>query len=235
MPTQNAIVKQRRKEARQAFGRMIRRWRELNGWSQYVGEAWAKAADFDLLSHAGLSALETAQVQNPQPATFAHFAEMNRRLLVQDFTGVKKHELLALLHEARPMVDDDGQLLEQEQLYGIHSGIRRVPAAYWVPPDSDAPTITEADAHQHCTTWRQLVRDEATRREAGLVRCLSDLGELVPAQHREQLQDVLVGASDYTPAQLLQLWNGKDLLPQVWVEIWIAGPHPLPPSGGGGQ
>ena len=233
MPTQNTTVKQRRKEARQAFGRMVRRWREQNGWSQYTGEAWAKESGFDLLSHAGLSTLENGQTATPQWATFGHFAEMNRRLAAQDFTGVKKHELLALLHEARPMVDDDGVLLEEEALFGIHAGTRLVPTSYWVPPEGGAPTITDAEAIQLCEAWRQLVRNEAARRGTGLVSCLNDLGSLVPEPHRVLLQEVLVGASNYSACELLQLWNGKDLLPQVWIEIWIAGPRQLPPSGGG--
>ena len=237
VPSQNSNVKARQKLARESFGRMLRRWRDSNGWSQYTGEAWAKAADFSPMSHGGLSPLENGLTKTPQFATFAHFAEMNRRLQVQDFTGVKDHELLSKLTEARPMLDDDGQLLEEERLFGMHSGTRKIPAAYWVPPENGAPELTDADAVQLCKTWRQLVRDEAARRGFGLVRCLGELGNLVPAQHRDQLQDVLAGASNYSAAELLQLWNGKELLPQAWVEVWLAGPKALAPApaGGGGS
>jgi transcriptional regulator with XRE-family HTH domain len=237
VPSQNSNVKARQKLAREAFGRMLRRWRESNGWSQYTGEAWAKAADFSPMSHGGLSPLENGLTKTPQFATFAHFAEINRRLQAQDFTGVKSHELLSKLTEARPMLDDDGTLLEEEQLFGMHSGTRRIPAAYWVPPESNAPELTDADAVQLCKAWRQLVRAEAARRGFGLVRCLGELGDLVPAQHRDQLQDVLAGASNYSTTELLQLWNGKELLPQAWLEIWLAGPKalaPAPAGGGGG-
>ena len=234
MPSQSSNVKARRKLAREAFGRMLRRWRELNGWSQYTGEAWAKAAEFSSISHAGLSPLENGQTATPQFATFAHFAEMNRRLQAQDFTGVKRHDLLSKLTEARPMVDDDGALIEEEQLFGMHGGIRRIPAAYWVPPQTSAPEITDADAERLCEIWRQLVRAEATRRGFGLVRCLGELGDLVPAQHRDQLQDVLAGASNYSAAELLRLWNGKELLPQAWIEAWLAGPKALAPAPVGG-
>ena len=50
MPTQSARAKANRQKAAEAFGRMIRRWRELNGWSQYVAEKWAEAAGFCSLS-----------------------------------------------------------------------------------------------------------------------------------------------------------------------------------------
>lgn len=237
MPSQSSSVKQRQKLAREAFGRMLRKWRESNGWSQYTGEAWAKACDFSPMSHGGLSPLECGQTKTPQFQTFGHLAEINRRLRIQDFTGVKSHDLLAKLAEARPMLDDDGVLLEEEQLFGMHSGTRKIPAAYWVPPESNAPELTDADAVQLCKAWRQLVRDEAARRGLGLVRCLGELGDLVPAQHCDQLQDVLAGASNYSAAELLQLWNGEELLPQVWLEIWLAGPKALAPApaGGGGS
>ena len=236
MPSQNSNVKARQKLAREAFGRMLRRWREQNGWSQYTGEAWAKAADFSPISHGGLSPLENGLTKTPQFATFAHFAEMNRRLRAQDFTGVKDQNLLSLLTEARPMLDDDGELLEEERLYGMHVGTRKIPAAFWVPPQDGAPNLTDADAAELCETWRQLLRDEATRRGHRLPRCLAELDELVPPQHSEHLQDVLIGTGDYTAAELLQLWNGNELLPQTWLEIWVAGPKglaPAPARGGG--
>ena len=218
--------------AREAFGRMIRRWRELNGWSQYTGEAWAKAAGFDMLSHSGLSPLENGLTATPQWTTFGHFAEMNRRLACQNFTGVKRHELLAALSEARPMVGDDGVLLQEEELFGCHAGTRRIPAAYWVPPATDAPRVTDEDAALLCENWRQLVRDEAARRKMRLVRCLSELDRLVPKGQSEQFQDVLIGSSNYSAAELAQMWNGYELLPQSWIEAWLAGPKALAPSGG---
>lgn len=234
MPTQNRNYKAARKQAREAFGRMIRKWREGNGWSQYTGEAWAKAAEFDPMSHSGLSPLESGATKSPSPATFGHFAEMNRRLRAQDFSGVKDHGLLAQLSEARPMLDDDGELLEEERLYGIHTGVRRVPAAYWVPPQSDVPELADTDALQLCKEWRRLVRAEAARRGSGLVGCLSDLGELVPDQHRVLLLDVLVGASNYGAHELTRLWDGCEFLPQAWLNSWLAKPGPDATLAGGG-
>ena len=234
MPTQSAMAKAHRQKAAEAFGRMIRRWRELNGWSQYVAEKWAQAADFCCLSHSGLSPLETGKNPHPRGQMFAHFAEMNRRLAVQDFSGVKDQALKARLDGAQPMRDDDGVLLEEEQLVGIHLGIRRVPAYLWVSEPEAPPLLSEEEATALCEIWRSLVRDECSRRGDHLIRGLNSLSDAVPAARLLQLQDVLMGETTYTPEQLQQLWDGAQWLPQQWLESWTAGPKRLMPAGGGG-
>ena len=233
MPTQSARAKAHRQKAAEAFGRMIRRWRELNGWSQYVAEKWAEAAGFCSLSHSGLSPLETGKNPHPRGQMFAHFAEMNRRLAAQDFSGVKDQALKARLEGAQPMRDDNGVLLEEEQLVGMHMGVRKIPAYLWVSEPAAPPLLSEEEALALCEIWRSLVREECSRRGDRLIRCIDSLGEAAPATHLLLLQDVLIGESTYTPEQLQQLWDGSQWLPQQWLESWIAGPKQLTPAGGG--
>ena len=235
MPTQSSRVKAHRSKAAYAFGRMCRRWRERNGWSQYTAELWAQAAGMPYLSHGGLSPLETGKTPNPRWQLFYHFAEMNRRLAIKDFSGVKDRTLLERLENAEPMRDDDGLLLEEEQLVGIHMGVRKVPTRYWVPEPLDTPVLTEEAAGALCEIWRTLVRDECTRRGARLIRCLDSLREAVPSAQLLQLQDVLIGETTYTPEQLYELWDDDHWLPQAWINQWInQGPKRLTPAGGGG-
>ena len=235
MPTQSSRAKAHRQKAAEAFGRMIRRWRELNGWSQYVAEKWAEAAGFCSLSHSGLSPLETGKNPHPRGQMFAHFAEMNRRLAAQDFSGVKDQALKARLEGAQPMRDDNGVLLEEEQLVGMHMGVRKIPAYLWVPEPAAPPLLSEEEALALCEIWRSLVREECSRRGDRLIRCIDSLGEAAPATHLLLLQDVLIGETTYTPEQLQQLWDGAQWLPQQWLESWIAGPKQLAPAGGGGS
>ena len=234
MPTQSARAKANRQKAAEAFGRMIRRWRELNGWSQYVAEKWAEAAGFCSLSHSGLSPLETGKNPHPRGQMFAHFAEMNRRLAVQDFSGVKDQALKARLEGAQPMRDDNGALLEEEQLVGMHMGVRKIPAYLWVSEPAAPPLLSEEEALALCEIWRSLVREECSRRGDRLIRCIDSLDEAAPATHLLLLQDVLIGETTYTPKQLQQLWDGAQWLPQQWLESWITGPKRLMPAGGGG-
>jgi len=234
MPTQNSRVKAHRQKASAAFGRMCRRWRELNGWSQYTAELWAQAAGMPYLSHGGLSPLETGKTPNPRWQLFYHFAEMNRRLAVGDFSGVKDRSLLDRLKDAKPMRDDDGELLEEERLAGIHMGVRKVPASLWVPEPLDAPLLSDEDALALCETWRTLVRDECSRRGDRLMRCLDSLRSTVPSAHLLRLQDMVIGEITYTPEQLYELWEADHWLPATWIEAWIQGPKRLTPAGGGG-
>ena len=238
MQNQITRAKARRQQGARAFGRMLRLWRLSNDWTQYIGEAWSKAAGFDCLSHGGLSPLEAGTVMHPRWGLFAHLAEMNRRLLRQDFTGVHGRQLLDKLKGAKPMIDDDGEILEEERLAGIHMGIRRVPAAYWVPEPSNeplpAPELSIAEAAALCEAWRALVRDEALRRGQGLVASIDSMSQLVPANHFHLLQNVLVGGTYYSPDQLQALWSDDHWLPDSWVQTWIEGPKRLSPAGGGG-
>ena len=233
MASQSSRVKAHRSKAAWAFGRMCRRWRELNKWSQYTAELWAQAADIPYLSHGGLSPLETGRTPNPRWQLFHHFAEMNRRLAARDFSGVKNHELLQRLQDAEPMRDDDGLLLEEEQLVGIHMGVRKVPTRYWVPEPLTAPTLSEEAALALCEAWRELVRDECTRRGARLIRCLDSLREAVPSAQLLQFQDVMIGEHTYSPEELYEFWSDDHWLPQAWINRWVQGPKRLAPAGGG--
>ena len=233
MPSQASTYKAACRIAAEGFGRMLRRWRELNGWSQYTMEAWAKAAGFTRLSHGGMSPLELGKIQHPQWATFNHLAEVNRRLVAKKFDGVKRHELRAQLEEARPMVDDAGQLLEEEQLFGTFYGLRRIPAAYWVPASLESPALSEAEALRLCESWRDLVAAERSHRGVGLLAAMEQLGDLAPDDQRVQFQNVLCGDATYSPEQLQALWDGSAWLPATWVAGWLAGPKLLAPAGGG--
>ena len=46
MPSEYRYIEAKQLEAGQQFGRMLRRWRELNHWTQYTAYKWAKEAGF---------------------------------------------------------------------------------------------------------------------------------------------------------------------------------------------
>lgn len=234
MPSQITRANTRRQQGAKAFGRMIRRWRILNNWTQYTGQRWSEAAGFDFLSHGGLSPLEAGTVKHPRWILFGHFAEMNRRLAAQDFGGVHDRQLLDQLKGAQPMRDDDGGILEEEVLAGIHMGTRRVPAELWVPEPDPAPALTDADAAALCETWRALVAEECARRGQRKVSCLNTLKSFVPAADLELFQDVVADQTTYTADQLQRLWSVDHWLPNTWIEAWTEAHQDLTPARGGG-
>ena len=92
-------------EAAVAFGRMIRRWRERNGWTQYTGGTFAACADppFAAPSHGTASEIETGKNRHPRSAYFLFLGELNARVAAGRFQGVRARKLLDQLKGSRPM------------------------------------------------------------------------------------------------------------------------------------
>ena len=55
MSSEYRYIEARQLEAGQEFGRMLRRWRELNNWTQYTAYKWAKEAGFEVMAPSTLS------------------------------------------------------------------------------------------------------------------------------------------------------------------------------------
>jgi transcriptional regulator with XRE-family HTH domain len=112
------------------FGRMLRRWRELNSWTQYTGYKWAKEAGFQVMAPSTLSVFENGLAPKPRPESFFALAEINRRLAVRDFSGVHSRELLVLIRAAQPLTGDDGKVWGPADFWSCHLGLVAVPSAY---------------------------------------------------------------------------------------------------------
>ena len=55
MSPEYRYIEAKQLEAGQEFGRMLRRWRELNNWTQYTAYKWAKEAGFEVMAPSTLS------------------------------------------------------------------------------------------------------------------------------------------------------------------------------------
>jgi len=235
MASQYRLVEEVQAEAGRAFGRMLRRWRELNNWTQYTAERWATESGFIVLRHSNLSQLENGKGQ-PRFRTFLCLAETNRRLSIQDFSGVTSRELKDALVSAEPLTDDSGLLWGPAQFWECHHGLRAVPSKYQVV--SVAPPMLSADeASAKSKQWRARVLEAA--RAAGLkpIEMLSQAAKVPPAAQRDHFQSVLTGLVEYTPDELMRLWDpaAATWLPELWVQRWTTTVAlPSPASGGGG-
>lgn len=228
------LIEEAQAEAAQAFGRMLRRWRELNRWTQYTGEKWAIESGFIVLRHSNLSQLENAKGQ-PRFRTFLCLAETNRRLAVQDFSGVTSRDLKDLLVGAQPLTDDSGLVWGPSQFWECHHGLRAVPSKYQVVSVTP-PRLSDQEAATKSSEWRARVLEAA--RVAGLkpIEMLSQAAKVPPIAQREHFQAVLTGLVEYTPQELEQLWDRSSAtwLPEQWVQRWIDGINHQPILAGGG-
>ncbi len=222
MTSEYRYIEAKQLEAGQQFGRMLRRWRELNNWTQYTAYKWAKEAGFEVMAPSTLSVFENGKAPKPRPESFFALAEVNRRLAAKDFTGVRTRSLKEQISQAQPLVDDDGRLWGPAEFWSCHLGLLPVPLAYQLPALPAQPAVDEAEAVRLSEQWRAELVQTAKQHDLGVMEALTSAGKAAPAMHRKTFQAVLAGFEAYTPAQLEGLWDGEAWLPERWLADWSA-------------
>jgi hypothetical protein len=207
-----------------AFGSMLRRWRALNGWTQYTAAQWAReAGDFDSPPHSGISELENGQVKNPRSGTFVRLAEVNYRVHVADFHGVKSKKIRDELQGSVAICDEQGEPWGPAQFWECHAGLRSVPEALAPTLTIPVPTLTDDQAAELGSAWRQTIADHGRTKGLSTIRAFTDFLRTVPLQHRDTMENGL--GLDLTAADLAPMWEPSEgcWLPTVWVATWLEG------------
>ena len=220
MAQEYRYIEARQLEAGQQFGRMLRRWRELNNWTQYTAYKWAREAGFEVMAPSTLSVFENGKAPKPRPESFFALAEINRRLAAKDFSGVRTRALKDLISQAEPLVDDQGQVWGPAEFWSCHLGLLPVPVAYQAPAAPQQPQLDDAEAARLSEQWRGQLVQTAKEHGVGVMEALSSAAKAAPAKQRQAYQAVLAGFETYTAAQLEGLWDGSAWLPQRWLEAW---------------
>ncbi len=109
---------------------MLRRWREHNGWTQYTAYKWGKQAGFLVMAPSTLSVMENGKAPKPRPETFFAMAEVNRRLLEQDWGLIRDARLRELVQQGQPLLGDDGKAWGPADFWSCHVGLLPPPRAY---------------------------------------------------------------------------------------------------------
>ena len=227
-------VRQRQEGAALEFGRMLRRWRMLNGWTQYTARNWAAEAGHSTSSHSGLSELERGLTRHPRNTLFISLAEMNERIHLGDFTGVTSRDLLNQLKAAKPIVREDGSPWSPAEFWECHAGLLTPPAWLAPPPANPAPQLSDQQAFDQCTAWAEQAREHvllAGASSSDLIRA----GAVAPAIARSKWLNVLLGLDSYKPQELEALWDTEksELAPEGWLRNWAT--TLSQPGGGGGR
>ena len=223
-------IRENQEQSAVAFGAMLRRWRESNGWTQYTAARWADESGHQGISHSGLSELENGLTRHPRLAVFLALAEQNMRVAAADYSGVRTRALRDQLQDSRPITYPDGTPWGPADFWSCHAGLLGIPQ--WLGPAANpAPTLTDEQAADLCRSWadraRALVR-EAGGGPADLLR----VAGAAPVRHRQQWGLVVVGLATYSPAELTALWNphASEWQPSQWLEAWAKS---LADAGGG--
>jgi transcriptional regulator with XRE-family HTH domain len=221
-PAEYRYIEAKQLEAGQQFGRMLRRWRELNHWTQYTAYKWAKEAGFEVMAPSTLSVFENGKAPKPRPESFFALAEVNRRLAARDFSGVSTRTLKDLISQAEPLVDDEKRVWGPADFWSCHLGLLPVPSAYQTPELPVQPTLDEAGAAALSEQWRGQLVQIAKQNGIGVMEALSSAAKAAPAKQRQAFQAVLAGFETYAPEQLQGLWDGEAWLPQRWLQEWAS-------------
>jgi transcriptional regulator with XRE-family HTH domain len=220
------ITKNQQEDAAKAFGAMLKRWRSMNGWTQYTAAEWSKeAGDFESSPHSGLSELENGHVKNPRSGTFIRLAEVNYRVHVADFHGVNSRKIKAELAVSVAILDEQGNPWGPAQFWECHAGLRTVPESFApIPslPMIPVPQISDDQAAELGCAWRQAIIDAGRARGLGAMKSAAEFLRLVPQQHRDAMEHGLM--LDLTAADLAPMWDPEGRwLPTVWVATWLEG------------
>ena len=213
--------KQNHVAAREAFGRMLRLWRERNRWTQYTVERWGREAGFATLSSATVSMVEQGKAGDLRSRAYFQLADVNQRLVDRDWGELYSPELRQALEGAEPIRGEDGALWGPAEFWCCYVGLLPVPAAYRHLPPAPAPALDGKKAAELSALWRQQVSDEASRRGLDPIETLQGASRQAPAAERKTLRAVLAGFRDYRPEELRPLWQ-QGWLPEAWSEAWQA-------------
>ncbi|MFM7648020.1 MAG: XRE family transcriptional regulator, partial [Cyanobium sp.] len=208
--------------ARAAFGRMLRLWRERNGWTQYTVERWGREAGFATVSSGNVSMVEQGKAGDLRAQAHFQLADVNRRLAERDWGDLHSPELRQALDGAASIRGDDGQPWGPTEFWSCYVGLLPVPQEFRRPDSAPMPEISDDLAAQLSGQWRQQFTQEASQRGLDPIETLQGVARQAPAAQRKALRSVLAAFRDYESAELAELWEGE-WLPERWIRLWSEG------------
>lgn len=117
-------------QSAEAFGRLMRRWREHCSWTQYTAYQWGQQAGFSVMAPSTVSVMENGKAPKPRPETFFAMGEVNRRLAEQDWGLIRDQDLREQVQRGQPLVGDDGRVWGPAEFWSCHVGLLPAPKAY---------------------------------------------------------------------------------------------------------
>ena len=234
MTTTYSLIKQQQDEAATEFGRMIRRWRKQNGWTQYTAKRWADEAGLGgVIRHSGLSELERGITRSPRNVVFLSLANLNGLIHRQEFKGVRSRDLLDQLKGSQAICDEAGQPWGPSEFWACHAGLLLPPAWLAAPAANPAPVLTDDQAAELCTSWADQAREAAKAADTGPAGLIA-AGGFAPLRLRQRWSGVLLGIDQFSPPELAEQWDpeASEWRPAQWLTAWRESLIPAEPGGG---
>ena len=220
-----AQIEARQAESRLAFGRMLRLWRERNGWTQYTAERWGREAGFRTVSSGNISMVEQGKAGDLRAQAHFQLADVNRRIAEKDWGPLKSQEIRQALAEVKPICGDDGQVWGPTEFWSCYVGLLPVPEGFRRAVNEPMPEVSGDLAAELSAQWQQQFTQEASRRGLDPIETLQGVARQAPAAQRKSLRAVLASFRDYEAGELTELWAGE-WLPERWIRLWSEGLEP---------
>jgi transcriptional regulator with XRE-family HTH domain len=205
-----------REQSLRRFGRLVRRWRIANGWTQYVGDRITKECGIPSLTPSNWSNIENGKAGDLKPGTLFRLAELNWRVANKDFPGAHSRELRDWLEGSRAIVSPDGVPWCATEFFACAQGLMEPPD--WLS-DKAVPSLTDADAAQLCEGWRKQMKKAIAEHNLDPLEVLQGISLVAQPGERLALRQMLAGARDYTAAELQEHWN-QEWLPDRILQTW---------------
>lgn len=218
-----SLVKAAQDAAAVEFGRMLRRWRAHNNWTQYTAKRWADEAGLqETIRHSGLSELERGITRSPRNVVFLSLANLNGLVHEQQFKGVRSRDLMDQLKGSRAICDEaTGEPWGPAQFWSCHAGLMPPPDWLAPPPAHPMPELDDEAAAELCAGWGDQAREAVRAAGAGGAQLMA-VGGYAPPRLRQQWQDCVLGVDVFTAQDLAGLWDpdGGGWLPEQWLTAW---------------
>jgi transcriptional regulator with XRE-family HTH domain len=226
-----SLIKEAQDAAAVEFGKVIRRWRAHNGWTQYTAKRWADEAGLEkVIRHSGLSELERGITRSPRNLVFLSLANLNLLVHEQQFRGVRSRDLMDQLKNSRAICGPDGEPWGPGEFWKCHAGL--MPPPDWLAPlpAHPMPELDGEQAAEICAGWGDQAREAVRAAGAGGAQLMA-IGGYAPPRWRQRWQGCILGIDAFTAQELAGLWNpdGGGWLPEQWLAAWREAL-----SGGGG-
>ena len=205
--------------AREDFGRMLRLWRERNGWTQYTAERWGREAGFRTVSSGNISMVEQGKAGDLRAQAHFQLADVNRRLAEKDWGSLKSKEIRQTLEQAKAIRGDDGALWGPAEFWSCYVGLLPVPETFQKAELEPMPEVSSELAAELSAQWRQQFTQQASTRGLDPIETLQGVARQAPTAQRKVLRAVLAAFRDYDAGELGELWDGE-WLPERWIRQW---------------
>lgn len=201
------------------FGKLLIAWRNRCGYAQADIPKWADICGFVGPAIGTVSQLERGRVTTPTMGLFAGLAEVNRRLVEQDWSGLTSRRLLDRISGGVPITDATGRPWEFHDFCNAFHLPHLVSGELWDAINSAKaapPELTDEELERVNTTLHQGYRS-MVRRGVPPSTALHMASRFAPPGERPAYERAL-GVFGYEAEELQSLWDAEhgEWAPLIW-------------------